>query len=83
MIHFCFLGILNYVMTDEIPPNLLFFGVRDSAWIIENLTNYWHKQSKLFSLKSATILKKWNRTERKRGYAEKEAQRGENRHKEA
>lgn len=21
----------NYVMTDEIPPNLLFFGVRDSA----------------------------------------------------
>ena len=21
----------NYVLTDEIPPNLLFFGVRDSA----------------------------------------------------
>ena len=34
-------------------------------------------------LKSATTLKKWYRTERKRGYAEKEAQRGENLHKEA
>lgn len=27
-------------LTDEIPPNLLFFGVRDSALIIQNLTNY-------------------------------------------
>ena len=37
----------------------------------------------LLDLKSATTLKKWYRTERKIGYAEKEAQRGENRHKEA
>ena len=39
--------------------------------------------SNVLDLKSATTLKKWYRTERKIGYAEKEAQRGENRHKEA
>ena len=33
----------NYALTDDIPSNLLSFGVRDSARCIQNLTNYCSK----------------------------------------
>ncbi len=32
----------NYALTDYIPPNLLFFGVKDSIWFSQNLTKYFY-----------------------------------------